>query len=87
MDKRFKDILPDKDLYHNRGRDQTRKKRGGVRKSSACGSNAMDNKTVFPEYMVPTWSLAFFCKVVLSVNIVYYNIVSSISRICIVYFY
>ena len=35
MDKWFKDILPDKDPYHNRGRDQMRKK--GVRNSSACG--------------------------------------------------
>ena len=34
--KRFKDILPDKDPYHNRGSDQMRKK-GGVRNSSACG--------------------------------------------------
>ena len=34
MDKWFKDILPDKDPYHNRGRDQMRKK--GVRTSSAC---------------------------------------------------
>ena len=34
MDKWFKDILPDKDPYHNRGRDQMRKK--GVRNSSAC---------------------------------------------------
>ena len=36
MDKWFKDILPDKDPYHNRGRDQMRKK--GVRNSSACAS-------------------------------------------------
>ena len=36
MDKWFKDILPDKDIYHNRGRDQMRKK--GVRNSSACDS-------------------------------------------------
>ena len=28
MDKWFKDILPDKDPYHNRGRDQIRKKGG-----------------------------------------------------------
>ena len=35
MDKWFKDILPDKDPYHNRGRDQMSKK--GVRNSSACG--------------------------------------------------
>jgi hypothetical protein len=34
MDKWFKDILPDKDPYHNRGRDQMRKK--GDRNSSAC---------------------------------------------------
>jgi hypothetical protein len=34
MDKWFKDILPDKDPYHNRGRDQMRKKVG--RDSSAC---------------------------------------------------
>ena len=32
MDKWFKDILPDKDPYHNRGRDQIRKKGGsGIR--------------------------------------------------------
>ena len=32
MDKWFKDILPDKDPYHNRGRDQMRKKGGsGIR--------------------------------------------------------
>ena len=35
MDKWFKDIFPDKDPYHNRGRDQMRKK--GVWNSSACG--------------------------------------------------
>jgi hypothetical protein len=34
MDKWLKDILPDKDPYHNRRRDQMRKK--GVRNSSAC---------------------------------------------------
>ena len=28
MDKWLKDILPDKDPYHNRGRDQMRKRRG-----------------------------------------------------------
>jgi hypothetical protein len=28
MDKWLKDILPDKDPYHNRGRDQMRKKGG-----------------------------------------------------------
>ena len=28
MDKWFKDILPDKDPYHNRGREQMRKKGG-----------------------------------------------------------
>ena len=28
MDKWFKDILPDKDPYHNRGRNQMRKKGG-----------------------------------------------------------
>jgi hypothetical protein len=28
MDKWFKDILPDKDPYHNRGRDQMSKKGG-----------------------------------------------------------
>jgi hypothetical protein len=28
MDKWFKDILPDKDPYHNRGRDPMRKKGG-----------------------------------------------------------
>ena len=29
MDKWLKDILPDKDPYHNRGRDHMRKKKGG----------------------------------------------------------
>ena len=37
MDKWFTDILPDKDPYHNRGRDQMRNK--GVRNSSACEQN------------------------------------------------
>ena len=40
MDKWFKDILPDKDPYHNRGRDQMRKK--GVRNSSACDTNGKE---------------------------------------------
>jgi hypothetical protein len=40
MDKWFKDILPDKDPYHNRGRDQMRKK--GVQNSSACGLAYLD---------------------------------------------
>jgi hypothetical protein len=32
MDKWFKDIIPDKDPYHNRGRDQMRKQGGsGIR--------------------------------------------------------
>jgi len=32
MDKWLKDVLPDKDPYHNRGRDQMRKKGGsGIR--------------------------------------------------------
>jgi len=35
MDKWLKDILPDKDPYHNRGRDQMRKR--GVQNLSACG--------------------------------------------------
>ena len=34
MDKWLKDILPDKNPYHNRGKDQMRKK--GDRNSSAC---------------------------------------------------
>jgi hypothetical protein len=37
MDKWFKYILPDKDPYHNRGRNQMRKKRGPEFESSACG--------------------------------------------------
>jgi hypothetical protein len=50
MDKWLKDKLPDKDPYHNRGRDQMMKKRGGVRNSSACGKydelikNFIENK-------------------------------------------
>ena len=31
MDKWFKDILPDEDPYHNRGRDQMRKRGSGIR--------------------------------------------------------
>ena len=41
MEKWFKDILPDKDPYHNRGRDQMRKK--GVRNSSACDQYSTRN--------------------------------------------
>jgi hypothetical protein len=38
MDKWLKDILPDKDPYHNRGRDQMRKKGGsGIRVPVDCG--------------------------------------------------
>ena len=36
MDKWFKDILPDKDPYHNRGRDQMRKKGGGPEFECLC---------------------------------------------------
>ena len=35
MDKWFKDILPDKDPYYNRGRDQMRK-RGGPEFECLC---------------------------------------------------
>lgn len=53
MDKWFKDILPDKDPYHNRGRDQMRKK--GVRNSSACvkngtGSRQLTSSSVYRVY-------------------------------------
>ena len=44
MDKWFKDILPDKDPYHNRGRDQMRKK--GVRNSIACGLSLVNLRVV-----------------------------------------
>ena len=47
MDKWFKDILPDKDPYHNRGRHQMRKK-GGPEDLSACGnSNAYITFQIF----------------------------------------
>jgi hypothetical protein len=48
MDKWLKDILPDKDPYHNRGRDQMREKGGsGIRvpvvvTSSLCGVTKID---------------------------------------------
>ena len=41
MDKWFKDILPDKDPYHNRGRDQMRKK-GGPEFECLCIQQALD---------------------------------------------
>ena len=41
-----KHILPDKDPYHNRGRDQMRKK--GGRNSSACGCHQLETITNFP---------------------------------------
>jgi hypothetical protein len=40
MDKWFKDILPDKDPYHNRGRDQMRKK-GGPEFECLCYPQAL----------------------------------------------
>ena len=36
MNKWLKDVLPDKDPYHNRGRDQLRKKRGGPEFECLC---------------------------------------------------
>ena len=39
MDKWFKDILPDKDPYDNRGRDQMRKKGGGPEFEYLCCDN------------------------------------------------
>jgi hypothetical protein len=44
MDKWLKDILPDKDPYHNLGRDQMRKK--GVRNLSACEDKGRMGKFV-----------------------------------------
>ena len=58
MDKWFKDILPDKDPYHNRGRDQMRKK-GGPEFECLCdrswvrarvGSNQRPIKLVFAAF-------------------------------------
>jgi hypothetical protein len=41
MDKWFKDIFPDKDPYHNRGRDQMRKK-GGPEFECLCVTPAVN---------------------------------------------
>jgi hypothetical protein len=59
MDKWFNDILPDKDPYHNRGRDQMRKK--GVRNSSACvfnKHNYQEKKTLVKRiFFLLAWNL------------------------------
>jgi hypothetical protein len=44
MDKWLKDILPDKDPYHNRGRDQMSKK-GGPKFECLCVLHVVVNKT------------------------------------------
>ena len=49
MDKWFKDILPDKDPYHNRGRDQMRKNSGiRVPVTDFNRSNMTENKRLYP---------------------------------------
>jgi hypothetical protein len=45
MDKWLKDILPDKDPYHNRGRDQMRKK-GGPEFECPCFFPILKNEEV-----------------------------------------
>jgi hypothetical protein len=54
MDKWFKDILPDKDPYHNRGRDQMRKK--GDRNSNACVMEYKQRLLVQNMHNVFEWS-------------------------------
>ena len=51
MDKWFKDILPDKNPYHNSGRDQMRKK-GGPEFECLCKKyGSVDRFTVFGTYV------------------------------------
>ena len=60
MDKWFKDILPDKDPYHNRGRDQMRKK--GVRNSSACGITGYSVWTIYTDFEYAEFSSKMYIK-------------------------
>ena len=47
MDKWLKDILPDKDPYHNRGRDQIRKKGGsGIQVPVGLSPDRVKPKTI-----------------------------------------
>jgi hypothetical protein len=55
MDKWFKDILPDKDPYHNRGRDQMRKKGGsGIRERRAQVSSPKREERRLQIFILPT---------------------------------
>ena len=47
MDKWFKDILPEKYPYHNRGRNQMRKK-GGPEFECLWSNTVINNKLIFP---------------------------------------
>ena len=50
MDKWLKDVLPDKDPYHNRGRDQLRKKGGsGIRVPVRWSNKLSDSIDYVPE--------------------------------------
>ena len=49
MDKWFKDILSDKDPYHNRGRDQMRKKGGSGIRVPVAINRRVNNKFVYNE--------------------------------------
>jgi hypothetical protein len=51
MDKWFKDILPDKDPYHNRGRDQMRKKGGP--EFECLLENVHRCEVVIPAFVLP----------------------------------
>ena len=50
MDKWLKDTLPDKEPYHNRGRDQIRKR--GVRNLSACDIVYHNRNICIPKIIV-----------------------------------
>jgi hypothetical protein len=58
MVKWLKDILPDNDPYHNRGRVQMRKK--GVRNSSACAPEHIRSS---PVISITQSLVLFFCSV------------------------
>ena len=74
MNKWFKDILPDKDPYHNRGRDQMRKK-GGGRNSSACGFYGYRTFEFNVNYCESTPQLLFSFGdfIINSINYIYFS--------------
>jgi hypothetical protein len=69
MDKWFKDILPDKDPYHNRGRDQHEEKGGsGIRvpvtRCTVNGHFVTLDITLYISYKTTFFFFFFYCEVV-----------------------